>query len=161
MKRTCCLLLLLVCACSATVAQKTAGKMPANAEKTKAELIQLDRDWGAATVTNDLDFVKSLVADDCLFTEADGMVATKAEMIKDMESGKSKTASNQPTEYNVRLYGPDMAVIRHNITTTGTENGKDVSGEYRRMHVLVRREGRWVVVDSQSVRVGPVAVATK
>lgn len=161
MKRTFCLLLL-ICGFTAAVAQqKTAGKMPANAERMKAELIQLDRDWGTATVSNDLNFVKNLVADDCLFTEADGVVSTKAEMIREMESGKSKTTSNQPTEYNVRLYGPDMAVIRHNITTAGIENGKDVSGEYRRMHVVVRREGRWVVVDSQSVRVGPVAVATK
>ncbi|RSK48877.1 nuclear transport factor 2 family protein [Hymenobacter rigui] len=161
MKRALCSLLL-ICGFTAAVAQqKAAGKMPVNAEKIKAELIQLDKDWATATVNNDMTFVKNLVADDCLFTEADGMVATKAEMMKDMESGKSKTTSNQPSEYSIRLYGPDMAVIRHNITTAGTEDGKDVSGEYRRMHVLVRREGRWVVVDSQSVRVGPVAVATK
>ncbi|RSK31690.1 nuclear transport factor 2 family protein [Hymenobacter metallilatus] len=161
MKRTLCLLLL-TCSCTVAVAQqKTAGKMSFDAEKTKAELIQLDKDWTTAAVNNDMAFIRKLVADDCLFTEADGMVATKAEMIKDMESGKSKTSSNQPSEYNVRFYGPDMAVLRHNITTAGTENGKDISGEYRRMHVLVRREGRWVVVDSQSVRVGPVTVATK
>ncbi|MCB2377415.1 nuclear transport factor 2 family protein [Hymenobacter sp. BT635] len=127
----------------------------------KAALIQLDQDWAAATVRNDLDFVKKLVADDCLFTEANGSVATKAQVIQEMQAGTSNTTSNQPSEYTVRFYGADMAIIRHNMTTTGTENGKDVSGEYRRMHVLARREGRWQVVDSQSVRVGPVAVAAK
>ncbi|TGE23802.1 nuclear transport factor 2 family protein [Hymenobacter aquaticus] len=160
MKRTLCLLFFAL-SCTLAVGQQKAAAKAADSEKTKAALIQLDQDWGAATVRNDLAFVQKLVADDCLFTEADGTVGTKAEMMADMQSGKSKTISNQPTEYNVRLFGPDMAVIRHNITTTGTENGKDASGEFRRMHVLVRRDGRWQVIDSQSVRVGPVSMASK
>ncbi|TGE18612.1 nuclear transport factor 2 family protein [Hymenobacter elongatus] len=161
MKRTFCFLLLAFCCTTAVAQQKSTTKMPGDTEKMKAALIQLDKDWAAATVRNDLDFVKKLVADDCLFTEADGTIATKTEVIREMESGTSSTTTNQPSEYNVRFYGPDMAVIRHNMTTTGVEKGKDASGEFRRMHVLTRREGRWVVVDSQSIRVGPVSMATK
>ncbi|WP_345073771.1 nuclear transport factor 2 family protein [Hymenobacter fastidiosus] len=147
---------------SAAVAQqKTTGKMAGNAEATKAELIKLDQEWGAATVRNDVEFSKKFVADDCLFTEADGTVTTKARMIQEIESGKSKTTANQASEYNVRLLGPDIAVIRHNLTATSINNGKDTSGEFRRMHVMVRRNGRWVVIDSQSVRVGPVTMAVK
>ncbi|GAA3925171.1 hypothetical protein GCM10022406_09030 [Hymenobacter algoricola] len=135
--------------------------MAGNAEATKAELIKLDQEWGAAAVRNDVEFERKFVADDCLFTEADGTVMTKAQMIQEAESGKSKTTANQPSEYNVRLLGPDMAIIRHNTTATSTDNGKDTSGEFRRMHVVVRRNGRWVVIDSQSVRVGPVTMAVK
>ncbi|KAA9327138.1 nuclear transport factor 2 family protein [Hymenobacter busanensis] len=155
-------LLTLACSlvASVAVAQQPAASA-AGADKTKAALIQLDRDWVAADMRNDVEFVKQNVADDCLFTEADGKVYTKAELLKEMAAGTDKTTSNQPSEYNVRLYGPDMAVLRHNTTYAGTSAGKDVSGEFRRMHVFVRRNGRWVVVDSQSVRVGPVTMATK
>ena len=61
----------------------------------------------------------------------------------------------------MRLFGPDMAVIRHNMNVAGTEKGKETSGYYRRIHVFVRRNSQWVVVDSQSVRIDPNKMATK
>ena len=152
---------LLVCfGVSNALAQQSAGA-PASNDKMKAMFIQLDRDWAAATVRNDMTFMKKFVADDCLFTEADGTVSTKAEMLQDMTAGTTTTSANQPSDYSVRSFGPDMAVIRHNMNVTGTEKGKDISGDYRRMHVFVRRNGQWVVVDSQSVRITPKEMATK
>ena len=145
---------------STALAQQSPGT-PASNDKMKAMLIQIDRDWAAATTRNDMVFMKKFVADECLFTEADGTVATKAEMLQDMTSGATKTTANQPSNYSVRLFGPDVAVIRHNINVAGTEKGKDASGNYRRMHVFVRRNGQWVVVDSQSVRIGTKAMAAK
>ena len=145
---------------STALAQQSPGT-PASNDKMKATLIQLDRDWAAATMRNDMAFMKKFVADECLFTEADGTVATKAEMLQDMTSGDTKTTANQPSNYSVRLFGPDVAVIRHNINVASTEKGKDASGDYRRMHVFVRRNGQWVVVDSQSVRIGTKAMAAK
>ena len=120
--------------------------------------IQLDRDWAAA-VRNDMAFMKKFVANDYLFTEADSMVSTKAEMLQDI--APATTTTNQPSDYSVRLFGPDMAVIRHNMNVAGMEKGKDASGDYRRMHVLMRRNGQWVVVDSQSVRINTKEMATK
>ena len=145
---------------STALAQQNPGT-PASNDKMKAMLIQIDRDWAAATTRNDMVFMKKFVADECLFTEADGTVATKAEMLQDMTSGATKTTANQPSNYSVRLFGPEVAVIRHNINVAGTEKGKDASGNYRRMHVFVRRNGQWVVVDSQSVRIGTKAMAAK
>ena len=145
---------------STALAQHSPGT-PAGSEKTKAMLIQLDRDWVAASLHNDLAFDKKFVADDCLSTNADGTVSTKAEMLQDITSGASKTTANQPSNYSVRLFGPDMAVIRHDINVTGMEKGKDISGDYRRMHVFVRRNGQWVVVENQSVRMGTKTMATK
>ena len=152
--------LLLAFGFSNAFAQQSVGS-PASSDKTKAMLIQLDQEWAAASLSSDMAYMKKFVADECLFTEADGTVTTKAEMLQDVASGASKTSTNQPSNYSVRLFGPDVAVIRHDISTTGTEKGKDVSGEYRRMHVFVRRNGQWVVVDSQSVRMGTKPVAAK
>ena len=61
----------------------------------------------------------------------------------------------------MRLFGPDMAVTRHNMNVAGTEEGKETSEDYRRMHVFVRRNSQWVVVDSQSVRIDSKEIATK
>lgn len=150
---------LLVCiGVSSALAQQSPGTSASN-DKMKAMFIQLDRDWAAATVRNDVAFMKKFVADDCLFTEAAGTVGTKAEMLQDMAAGTA--TANQPSDYSVRMFGPDMAVIRHNMNVAGTEKGKDASGNYRRMHVLVRRNGQWVVVDSQLVRVNAKEMATK
>lgn len=145
---------------STALAQHSPGT-PAGSEKTNAMLIQLDRDWAAAILRNDLAFDKKFVADDCLSTKADGTVGTKAEMLRDMASGATKTTANEPSNYSVRMFGPDVAVIRHDINVIGTDNGKDISGDYRRMHVFVRRNGQWVVVENQSVRMGTKPMATK
>ena len=153
-------LLLLGFSFSTAFAQQSPG-VPASNDKTKAMLIQLDRDWAAASMHDDMAFMKKFVADECMFTEADGTVVTKEEMLQDMTTGSSKTTANQPSDYSVRLFGPDVAVMRHNINVTGTEKGKDISGDYRRMHVFVRRNGNWVVVDSQSVRIGTKTMAAK
>ncbi|GAB3867941.1 hypothetical protein GCM10028824_11500 [Hymenobacter segetis] len=153
-------LLLIGFSFSTAFAQKGTGTSASN-DKMKAMIIQLDKDWAAATLHNDMAFMKKFVADDCLFTEADGTVATKAEMLKDMESGASKTTANETSNYSVRFFGPDVAIIRHDINVAGMDKGKDTSGDYRRMHVFVRRNGQWVVVDSQSVRIGGKAMATK
>ena len=131
---------LLVCfGLSNALAQQNAGTSASN-DKMKAVFIQLDRDWAAATVRNDVAFMKNFVADDCLFTEAGGTVGTKTEMLRDMAAGTITT--NQPSDYSVRLFGPDMAVIRHNMNVAGTEKSGDASGDYRRMHVLVRRNSQ-------------------
>ena len=122
--------------------------------------IQLDRDWAAA-VRNDMAFMKKFVANDYLFTEADSMVSTKAEMLQDIASGTTTTTANQPSDCSMRLFGPDMAVTRHNMNVAGTEEGKETSEDYRRMHVFVRRNSQWVVVDSQSVRIDSKEIATK
>ena len=152
---------LLVCfGVSNALAQQSTGT-PASDDKMKAMFVRLDRDWAAATVRGDVAFMKKFVADDCLFTEADGTIATKAEMLQDMASGTTKTTANQPSNYSVRLFGPDVAVIRHNMNATDAEKGKNASGDYRRMHVFVRRNGQWVVVDSQSVRISAKEMATK
>ena len=120
--------------------------------------IQLDRDWTAA-VRNDMAFMKKFVANDYLFTEADSMVSTKAEMLQDI--APATTTTNQPSDYSMRLFGPNMVVIRHNMNVTDTEKGKEASNDYCRMHVFVRRNSQWVVVDSQSVRIDPKEIATK
>jgi uncharacterized protein (TIGR02246 family) len=133
----------------------------ADTEKAKAELIKLDQEWAAADARKDARTIYRIVAPECLFTEWNGKVYNKAELMRNLTKSTVTATINQPHDYDVRFFGPDMAVLRHNMTFVGTIDGKKESGEFRRMHVFVRRDGRWQVVDSQSVRVTPATVARK
>lgn len=129
------------------------GAAQADTASVQKSLMQMERDWGQASATNDTATIDKLVADDWVGIDFEGRSITKAGAIADMKSGSTKTESYEIGPMKVRVFG-NTAVVTGSDTEKSTFKGKDSSGRYVWTDVWVMRDGRWRAVASQSVKVG-------
>jgi uncharacterized protein (TIGR02246 family) len=141
--------ILLVLACvGLAIAQAPTpqAKGPSAAESIK----QLEHDWADAAKVGDADKVSQLLADDWIGVGYDGIKETKQSHLADMKTGKFKLESFEFGPMDVKVLG-NVAVVQGTNTEKSTSvNGKDSSGKYAWMDVFVKRDGKWVIVRSQS-----------
>lgn len=129
------------------------GGSNANVEQ---ELIQLDRDWGAAGARGDMAALERIYAPDYTSTNAMGRTVTRAETLADARANAGRTNQDSISydDYHVQVHG-NAAVLTHRTTVRGMENGQPTTTLVRSMHVFVRRDGRWQAVYSQGTRIAP------
>jgi hypothetical protein len=124
-------------------AKKTAASSAADAVK------QLEKDWGAAQLTEDLERLGQILADDWAGIGPDGNKMTKAEFLNNVKTGKSKLEAFEPGPMDAKVIG-SVAVVQGSDKETSSFDGKNTSGKYVWMDVFVLRAGKWQVVRSQS-----------
>jgi hypothetical protein len=93
------------------------------------EVIEVKRQYDVAQLANDGKWFERMFADDYVFIGSDGVVASKTDFVKDMESRDLVWASVAVKDMQVRVYG-DTAVV------TGRFFGK---GPLRFIHTDVKR----------------------
>jgi ketosteroid isomerase-like protein len=113
------------------------------------ELMKLENGWADALVKVDLAFLDRILADDYIFTGADGKVSNKAQEIASVKSGESVVTSAANDEMKVRVYG-NVAVVTGRWTSKQTLKGTDISGQYRWTDTWVKIAGRWHCVAGHS-----------
>jgi len=109
---------------------------------TTADLIKLDKDWGAAGIKGDATAVGKLLADDLVSVDNEGVRDKKGELA--LVKAEPAGTQYEPTDYKVKLIGNDVAIMTH-----GTK-GKDA---HHSMHVWARKGGQWQVVATSSTPV--------
>lgn len=90
----------------------------------------------------------ALLADDWSVTHIDGQVFNKVQALEMCRSGPSVTSSID--ELHIRSYGDTAIVTGRNRATAGGSSRQTVT--LRFTDVLVRRDGRWLVVASHATR---------
>jgi ketosteroid isomerase-like protein len=139
----------------------------ANAQKEKPldtaaierELVQLEREWATAAVTRNVDAVRRIEADDITVIYPDGTTGTKADDVRDIESGALSAEGWELADLKVRVLDADTAVITgRGIIKNGKYKGPDgrtqpLKPEYRFTDVFERRNGQWQVVASQATTI--------
>jgi hypothetical protein len=111
---------------------------------TTADLIQLDRDWGAAGIKGDATAVGKLLADDLISVDGEAVRDKKGELA--LVKAEPAGTQYEPTDYKVKFLGDDVAIMTH-----GTK-GKD---PHHSLHVWSRKNGQWQVVATSSTPVKP------
>jgi len=142
---------LLVSACVGLAfarAQTPPAKGPSVAQVVK----QLEHDWIDAGKAGDVDKLSQILADDWTGIDYDGSKETKQSFLAGVKSGADKIESFEFGPMDVKVIG-SVAVVQGSDTEKSTTNGKDTSGKWVWMDVFVRRDGKWVVVRSQSAMV--------
>jgi ketosteroid isomerase-like protein len=120
-----------------------------NVEKA---VIQMEEELRVAISKNDTKAYGRIVGDDYVFTNQDGVIRTKAQMVAAYDSGSIKYESVKFDELKVHAYG-DTAVVTGRNTAKGQDGGKDISGVFRYTRVYVKLQGRWQLVATQVTRV--------
>jgi len=119
------------------------------APSTAETLKQLERDWAVAIKAGDGEKVGRILGDDWVEVSNDGRKLTKEHLIAGVKSGRVKVESIDFGPMDVKVLG-DVAVVQGSHVETSTTNGQRISGEVVWMDVFANRDGKWVVVRSQS-----------
>jgi hypothetical protein len=133
----------------ATTAPLQAGQAVKSAQEI---LVQLERDWVAALMRNDVKFVDSVLAEEFIATYGDGSRGDRAhelQLVADFDQQVDKWTVD---EFIVKVFR-DTAVVWFTQRMVGPVQGKPTEITARYMDVFVMRDGRWQCVASQSTRV--------
>ena len=120
-----------------------------NAEQ---ELLKLEQEWANALVKADVAFLDRILAEDCMFTDSEGIVWTKAQSLAHLKPGGHVITSMVSDDMKVRIYR-DAAVVTGRNTTKETLNGKDTSALERFTDTWIKRDGRWQCVATHSSKI--------
>ena len=107
------------------------------------------RAYRQALIKKDVPTLKRIWSDDYKFVNGHGRLRTKADRIAEIESGHSAIDSiKHEDEPTVTMHGKTALVLSH-VTIVGKYSGKEVSGEFRSLHVWINEDGRWQLVFNQ------------
>jgi len=73
--------------------------------------LQLEHDWATAAVTHNAEAVRRVEADDIIVTYIDGSTGTKADDIRDIESGALTAEAWELADVKVKVLDADAAVV--------------------------------------------------
>ncbi|MEY2571973.1 MAG: hypothetical protein QOJ87_186 [Verrucomicrobiota bacterium] len=120
----------------------------------EAELKAIEQQWFDAYMKSDAAFIKNLEAEDYSIIEPDGAVSTKAQDVKAVTEKTFVLKSATMSDFKCRMVGDNCAVATVLVKLSGTEDGKEFSGDYRGTDVFEKKNGKWMAVASQMTKVG-------
>ena len=148
----------------AAVAEPT--KEPFNPAAIEADIMKLEREWASVLTSRDVAALRRIEADDIVLTYPDGMVGTKADDIRDIETDAVAAESYEIAEAKVKVLDADAAIVtgrsimKKGVYKRAGQRPMDISGEYRFTDVFARRNGNWQVVASQATKIVNPSAAT-
>src|SRR5882724_1323460 len=134
-------------------------EQPVDPAAIERELLQLEHDWATAAVTHNAEAVRRVEADDIIVTYIDGSTGTKADDIRDIESGALTAEAWELADVKVKVLDADAAVVTgRGIIKNGKYKGAEghtqlLKPHYRFTDVFARRNGQWQAVASQTTTI--------
>jgi predicted peroxiredoxin len=124
-------------------------------DRTKNDLMQLERDIGKANIENDYAFFDRVEAEEFIFTDAGGGVTNKKQDLEGLKQPANpdvKLVAYDVDEMKVMLYDK-TAVVTGRVTTKRMVKGAEVVSKSRFTDVFVWRQERWQLVAGHSSRI--------
>lgn len=128
------------------------GAQRGGAKSDQDTLIELERDWNDAFEHKDIDFIRSVLADEYKATYEDGSLGDKARELSLTETFNEHVDLSEQEDVAVKVYG-DTAVVSFTLHLVGPKQGVATTVFLRYVDVFVWRDGRWQCVSSQSTKV--------
>jgi ketosteroid isomerase-like protein len=120
----------------------------------ESEVRELDRQRFRAMEQVDVPTLDRILSDDLVYTHANGLQHTKAELIGVLGSGDFKYESIATDDTRVRIYN-ETAVVTGRATMKIKRAGEEQTFKLCYLDVYVKQDGRWQMVAWQSSRVAP------
>jgi ketosteroid isomerase-like protein len=121
-------------------------------EDVAQALMKLENDWAKAGLAGDAAALEKLLTADYVYTNQDGEMASRAEMVAGLKSGATKYDTFTVGDMKVHVYG-DAAVVTGKGYTKGKENGKPIDLTLRFTDTWVKQGGQWVCAATQVTRI--------
>jgi ketosteroid isomerase-like protein len=101
-------------------------------------------------------------ADDVIYTRSAGVVITKADILKSLDSAKPPTDTKSifsAEDITVHEYGDTAVVAFRLVAHTEHSDGKVETDHYRNTGTFLRRSGKWQVIAWQATKIPEVPAA--
>jgi ketosteroid isomerase-like protein len=129
-----------------------AGALPRHENRVlHKEIEALEQQWRQANLSNNVNVMASLLADDYLGITSNGTIETKAQVLAQRRAGTMRIVTLDISDMHVRVYG-DTAVVTSRAELAGSNGASDIGGEYRYTRVYNRRFGQWKIVSFEASR---------
>ena len=143
--------------CLAVLLTITAAGAKAPAESaTEREITGMLRQFLVDAARNDRAGFEKFFADDVIYTRAVGVVITKADILKSVDTDKppadSKTTYSAE-DVTVHEYGDTAVVAFRLVAVTVHDDGKMETENYRNTGTFLRRNRKWQVVAWQATKI--------
>ena len=122
----------------------------ASRAQSETALRQLEQDLVEAAARNDWQFWDRVVAPEWTSIDLSGRQWDKPAILTMMKNFKGTIQSAKLYDVQVRFFRDDVAMVTGIATTSGSLSGKVVRIKFRSTDILAYREGKWLVVASQS-----------
>jgi len=109
------------------------------------ELLKLEKEFAQAIVSNDLEGIGRIVADEWIIIDPNGDIVERTRFFEVIKSGALTHDLMESEDFRVRVYG-DGAVVTGLTRTKGKFMGQEFSTQERATDVFVKRDGRWQCV---------------
>ncbi|WP_312871520.1 DUF4440 domain-containing protein [Amycolatopsis acididurans] len=127
---------------------------------THDQVLELGQRWAEAERRGDTVGLDALTTEDFTLVGPLGFVLTKPVWLERYRNGGLVTHSLAWDETTVRDYG-DTAVVVGRHTQRAEYRGTPADGSFRATHVVVRRDGRWLLAGIQLSPIAPPARRTE
>lgn len=119
-----------------------------NGRNDDQEIIRLFEDGDRALMSTDAREIERIYAEDYEQSDESGKLSTRAELIRDLTSGKIRFLSMKSTGRRVRLFD-NFAIVYGSEEDEIKRDDKTLLVKYLYMDVVVRRDGSWQIIASQ------------
>jgi ketosteroid isomerase-like protein len=130
--------------------EKTAK--PETPEDLQKVIIERDAQRAQAMIQADAKALDEILRDDVTYIHSSGPIEGKAQVIKEITSGKLKYTGIEPSEVGVRVYG-DTAISTGRVLLKSSSLGKSMQFSVRFTEVWLRSHGVWQLAAWQSTRI--------
>lgn len=141
-----------------TVAQEPSERCddaPPTQAATVDELKKVDRELDAAGERGDASVFERLLAEDMINVSPEGTVTKKNDVIQGVRPPKNGTTFTITAADIQAFVSGDTGVITSNKTATWQYSNGSNSDEYRETNTYSRKDGRWVLIASQTSHAPP------
>jgi len=126
--------------------------VPTFSATTSETLKKLELDWTEASIQKNYPVIESIVAPDWVAQAGSMKTITRQDFIDILKSGDQVFTKVTLGPMTVRVMG-NVAVIQGSADETSQFKGKDTGGKSTFTDVYEKRNGHWVVVNTQMSRV--------
>lgn len=139
---------------AATVSRQQAPQSSGTANELTAMLNQFMRDASSNRAAG----FERFFADDVIYTGSNGMVHTKADIMRSLHAPKPANAANEKETYSaehivVHDFGSTAIVAFQLVARTEHADGKTETSNYRDTGTFLRRKGKWQVIAWQATKI--------
>ena len=121
-------------------------------ESDQQQILKLFEDGDRALIAADVAELARIFADDYVQYDESEKSFTKQDVIGNLSSGKIRYVSMISTGRRIRILRDDVAVVRGSEEDEVEQGGRRFPVRYLYMDVVMKRSGRWQIVESQLVK---------